>query len=281
MQGGFGGTPTADSRFAVPCPSDRNALRNPPRQHVPTVVHHFRTMKHFTKILTLIFLVNGCTKDNHKILSYCDQEIQLLKGNSSLTINFDFGLDKSEQFENMQSQVDKNLCNSVVPLNGKFGLSPADTINILIFSEKYCENDTTSGDMPCFLTRSLKILINKKSEILFENDLIPIDSLATHLARHSKEFFIDNEFKYAVYDLEWEKETPTDFKKLVFKQTIDGYLFAANKYSQTLFQKNICALDSIEIQKITRKFRMVIGISDELPPAPTLPKELNELIDKI
>ena len=37
LQGGFGGTPTADSRFAVPCPSDRNALRNPPRQHVPTV----------------------------------------------------------------------------------------------------------------------------------------------------------------------------------------------------------------------------------------------------
>ena len=37
LQGGFGGTPTADSRFAVPCPSDRNTLRNPPRQHVPTV----------------------------------------------------------------------------------------------------------------------------------------------------------------------------------------------------------------------------------------------------
>lgn len=24
--GGFSGTPTTDSRFAVPCPSDRNAL---------------------------------------------------------------------------------------------------------------------------------------------------------------------------------------------------------------------------------------------------------------
>ena len=28
-----------DSRFAVPCPSDRNALRNPQRQHVPTRQH--------------------------------------------------------------------------------------------------------------------------------------------------------------------------------------------------------------------------------------------------
>ena len=37
LQGGVGGSPTADSRFAVPCPSDRNALRNPPRQQTPTV----------------------------------------------------------------------------------------------------------------------------------------------------------------------------------------------------------------------------------------------------
>jgi hypothetical protein len=38
---GFDGMPTAGSRIAVPCPSDRNALRNPPRQHVPTVVFNF------------------------------------------------------------------------------------------------------------------------------------------------------------------------------------------------------------------------------------------------
>jgi len=38
---GFGGMPTMDSRIAVPCPSDRNALRNPPRQHVPTVTGKF------------------------------------------------------------------------------------------------------------------------------------------------------------------------------------------------------------------------------------------------
>ena len=42
LHGGFGGTPTADSRFAVPCPSDRNALRNPPRQHVPTVMGNLK-----------------------------------------------------------------------------------------------------------------------------------------------------------------------------------------------------------------------------------------------
>ncbi len=42
LQDGFSGTPTADSRIAVQCLSDRNALRNPPRQHVPTVSGYFR-----------------------------------------------------------------------------------------------------------------------------------------------------------------------------------------------------------------------------------------------
>ena len=52
LQGGFGGTPTADSRFAVPCPSDKNALRNPPRQHVPTVMHNFE------KLITALYFRN-------------------------------------------------------------------------------------------------------------------------------------------------------------------------------------------------------------------------------
>ena len=37
-----------ESRFAVPCPSERNALRNPPRQHIPTVMHN----PPYTKALT-------------------------------------------------------------------------------------------------------------------------------------------------------------------------------------------------------------------------------------
>ena len=42
---GLGGTPTADSRFAVPRPSDRNALRNPPRQHVPNRWHYVQSKR--------------------------------------------------------------------------------------------------------------------------------------------------------------------------------------------------------------------------------------------
>ena len=59
LQGGVGGTPTADSRFAVPCPPDRNALRNPSRQHVPTVITHIKNrnkMKLFRNLLLLFGL---------------------------------------------------------------------------------------------------------------------------------------------------------------------------------------------------------------------------------
>lgn len=63
---GFGGTPTADSRIAVPCPSDRNALRNPPRQHVPTVV---RNMKNIACILMCLLVGASCHEKN-KVIEY-------------------------------------------------------------------------------------------------------------------------------------------------------------------------------------------------------------------
>ena len=62
---GFGGTPTADSRIAVPCPSDRNALRNPPRQHVPTVMPHIeKTMKLIFTILIFLLAFDSFGQEN-------------------------------------------------------------------------------------------------------------------------------------------------------------------------------------------------------------------------
>ena len=58
MQGRFGGTPTADSRIAVPCLSDRNTLRNPPRQHVPTVCIHSAQEK-LSKTQIILTLILG------------------------------------------------------------------------------------------------------------------------------------------------------------------------------------------------------------------------------
>ncbi len=51
FQSGVGGAPAADSRFAVPCPSDRNALRNPLRKHAPTVMQHIKKTKNRCKNL--------------------------------------------------------------------------------------------------------------------------------------------------------------------------------------------------------------------------------------
>ncbi len=37
ISAGFGGSPTADSRFAVPCPTGQERAPKSVRQHVPTV----------------------------------------------------------------------------------------------------------------------------------------------------------------------------------------------------------------------------------------------------
>ncbi|MEZ5199414.1 MAG: T9SS type A sorting domain-containing protein, partial [Bacteroidales bacterium] len=57
--------PTADSRIAVPCPSDRNALRNPPRQHVPTVTQHSKREKNNQYIGVMMSLTDTITKLGH------------------------------------------------------------------------------------------------------------------------------------------------------------------------------------------------------------------------
>ncbi len=60
-----------DSRFAVPCPSDKNALRNPPRQHVPTVTSHLKKTEQPMYKPTNIYYMNTiecnqkCTKCSH------------------------------------------------------------------------------------------------------------------------------------------------------------------------------------------------------------------------
>ena len=57
-----------DSRIAVPCPSDRNALRNPPRQHVPTVTNKVEKRKK-TPILTK--KLNQIWDDCSKKILFC------------------------------------------------------------------------------------------------------------------------------------------------------------------------------------------------------------------
>ena len=85
---GFGGSPTAVSRIAVPCPSDRNALRNPPRQHVPTVSTNFekiQTMKEVKGIGFSIPSENDDYLDLDSTSSLSETDIAIFAPNLSTT----------------------------------------------------------------------------------------------------------------------------------------------------------------------------------------------------
>ena len=49
ISAGFGGSPTADSRFAVPCPTGQERAPKSVRQHVPTVVANVEKSNRCTK----------------------------------------------------------------------------------------------------------------------------------------------------------------------------------------------------------------------------------------
>jgi len=234
----------------------------------------FKRMKTITLITILILTIVSCTQSRIDKLTLCINEIKLLKSDSSFNVDFDFSLNMENQFENLQSQIDDNICNKVYPLNSRFHLTETNTVETLIITEKYCNDDTAYIDQPCILIRTLRIFLNRNSQILFENNILEIDSLKQRIAEVSKDFFINNNYKYAAYQIYWDERTPIEFRKAVYAEVIRGYLIAANDLSISMFKKDICELKDNEIEKIQKRFRIVFSLKDNLPPLPPSPKIL-------
>jgi len=222
-------------------------------------------------ISILILMIVSCTQSRIDKLTLCENEIELLKGNSPSQVDFDFSIIMENQFENLQSQINQNICNIVYPLNSRFHLTETSTIETLIITEKYCKDDTTYTDQLCILIRTLQISLNKDSQIHLEGDLLEIDSLSISIAKTSKDFFINNNYKYAAYQVYWDNKTPIEFRKAVYSEIIKGYLIAANNLSISMFKKDICRLKDEEVEKIKKRFRMVFSLKDNLPPLPPVP----------
>ena len=227
-------------------------------------------MKLQTTISILILTLVSCTQSKIDKLILCENEIELLKGNSTLQV--DFGLNMDNILENLQSQIDKNICNGVYPLNGHFRLTESETIETLILTEKFCKDDTTYTEQPCVLIRTIQVFINENSQILFDGNLLELDRLSLNIAKKSREFFIKNGYKYAAYQIYWDNKTPIEIRKSVYKEVVSGYLLAANNLSNSIFKKDICQLENEGIENIRRQFRMVVSFKDNLPPLPPPPK---------
>jgi len=233
-------------------------------------------MKISLQILLILFFTSCQLEDKKNEQPYCENEIILLKGNSSYEVTFDFNLLPEKQIKNLQSQIDISLCSRVIPLNSKFQLE-SKKIETLLITDWYCVDSTNYLDeLPptCFLVRSKQILINSKGQILLDGELVKIDSISQLVSNISKDFFWDNSYKLVAYEILWDNKTDNQTKFNVLEQTIDGYLKAANEISKREFNLALCQLDSTNLNKLKRKFSFTVLIEKELPIPPPPPDGL-------
>lgn len=204
----------------------------------------------------------------------CEQELQLLKGNSERQANFDFSLTRRAQYDHLQAQTGGEFCNRIVPISTTFNLSSTDQFNILLITEKSCISDSSGNIISCLgpPMRSVQVLVNKNAQVLIESNFTNLDSVKEEIVRVSLREFGDDIERKAIYEIDWDEQTPIEARKAVFGGMVDGYLTVANEISLKEFGKELCIIDSSQVEQLKKKFRMVVRIVDRLPPVPPPPK---------
>lgn len=236
-------------------------------------------MRILFQILLILFLTSCQHQEKKNEQLYCENEIILLKGNSSHEVNFDFNLSSDKQIKNLQSQVDISLCNGATPLNSTFELEGKE-IETLLTTDWFCLDsvDYLDESIPvCVLIRSKEISINATGQILLEGESVKIDSISQVISNISKDFFWNNSYKLVAYEILWDEKTDNQIKLNVLEETIDGYLQAANEISKSEFNLELCQLDSLSLKELKRKFRFTLLIKKELPIPPPPPEGLLEI----
>ena len=233
-------------------------------------------MKTLSYILVALLMASCNIKENTSSLNYTNQELELLCGKLEDVAFLDFSLTKDDQFYHFQSQIERDICSGLFAFNGQVIFDSADTLSILTIVEKYCEGYVHEGPPPpCVLIRNQQVIITEHNEVLIENEKIDIDSVEQHITILTKKFFIDNNFRPAAFEIDWDKQSDIAMRKLVFKKVIDGALIAANKLSLSKYQKGLGQLSEEELTSLKRDITIAISFdySRFTPPPP--PPQLN------
>ncbi|MBN2828164.1 MAG: hypothetical protein JXQ26_09240, partial [Tissierellales bacterium] len=212
---------TADSRFAVPCPSDRNALRNPPRQHVPTVISHFektRKTELMKKIITILLLTTSIFTQGQSLnkVSEIINLAKIYRGNHGLSGLDDnsasiFSKYQGTEFERVAKFIEESTKNKNRVIEKEF-LTRPDSTTLKIFHTiimvnynmyeskpednekvvtKYLETDISNYEQIQQYYGSLFIsVINKNRPFDYSNQNWNLDSLGFKDDKEKAVFFL-------------------------------------------------------------------------------------------
>ena len=244
--------------------------------HVP--LGSMRKMNKLTLFLILFLLLTGCNTNHLDSKTYCDNERNLFDNNSTTPVRFPFGLTKEETLDNLQSQIELNLCNSMFVLNGEFLLSEKDTINILIITDIYCKDDSVRMNIIPNHPIRFTLIDIKDSNLYIDTKKVEIPASRIVIEEKIDSIVSLDIDEKIVFELNWYGKLEENFPKRIIKQIVDGYLVAVNKYSIDKYEMSLCSLQQEKINKIRRNNELYIKLSNDKPrPIPSTKPDFIEI----
>lgn len=231
-------------------------------------------MKKILFISIIVLLIWGCNNTNNKTVEnssrFCENELDLLCSFDTLptyygdlkTINTDIEQKVSELFKG-------DICCQDLTFNVYHNFNSIDTIKISLNYYYNCDN------CPVFIrARNVCVILqNSRGQILFEGEIIPIDSLDTELFNYyskigTQDFFPDS-YDKANISLQWDLNVTDDDFRIYINQIIQGYLNFVNQFCLKTYNKEICELNQVELKNLGK----IIPLKIEIPTIEVIEEE--------
>ena len=221
-------------------------------------------MKKILQILLFIIVLLSCTNKttNNDIKStqinyiksvFCKNQLDLITSNDSIPI---IKLDLNKSFESCLIQIensfDYDICDKKVYFSIPFDLKTkkiAQTKNSILLKirlYKHCECYCGDG------LRMIFVLMNKRGQVLVNNNLILLDSLSK-LDSIIPFYYLHDKVPLYEYPkssfiaLLWDEDVDSNKLSSVIFNVVRGYLKTANEFSEIRFNKSICQLTKKEL----------------------------------
>jgi len=245
--------------------------------------HRVHLRRYILLLLPLAFLSCGSNKneENQTFLDslFCPNEIALIQANDSVP-EFIFDLKDSLPLihEKLDKEIGMNSCDKTYikapfDLKEKRFQKSKNSIDICFAFEKYC-NIFDMRRRP----NSAIILINAYDMIFFEGK--PLENTGD-LPKKVRQVCIDDEEPLfdeskAHFLIQWDKDTDSDSLSNLIYLIFDGYLQAANEFSEKKFQRSLCNSDSVKVQQLREMILPEIVLGPAFAPVPEENLSINQ-----
>lgn len=122
------------------------------------------------------------------------------------------------------------------------------------------------------------VLLNKQGNVLFENEMIELDSVSDDIEWFYEKLELDS-FNYCGLNctpivLQWDSEVPRHCFNELLDEIVDGYLQYADSFSERNYQRTVNELSKTELKKLSDTLSFHILLPELIGPVEPMPEPL-------